>query len=327
MKRIFSVAVLLVLLCTLSACKEETFTADSSDPPQKDNYFQEEQDHKNEQATVTANAVYWEDDGAIYHCSLEGGKKTEIAKGRLICAAGDHIFYDDGKLWAYNGQKTVAIEAEYYIGTTEKEVLFRDEDTLYLFDREDPAQKREYPVSGLEYYATLQGDSLYWFGKNALQKTDLQSGKTEALQDLGYIGTAVPSFYWLGEQLYFYYGYTVYRCEKDQVTALVTYKENTPCVFGNGYAYAAGQILDLVSGSAVRTLDATGFAANEWGVAYRTDTHIVIAAEEELLIPIPEGTDLIGFCYATPNGVLVNSAKNFIRVYRDDDGDWSFSHL
>ena len=344
MKRFFSVLLLIILIFSLSGCKEKdpsfvpSDTAlNNTDSQEKPDYFEEERNHTSENARVTENAVYWEDDGTIYHCSLESGKETEIAKGRLGSAIGKFIYFTetDGTVSAYDGQKKIIIpNGKGY--ATEEGLLLYEGTTLSLLDREDPNQKKQYPhpVEGLENYVTLKGDVLYWFGKNALQKTDLQSGKTETLQELGYIGTAIPSFYWFGEQLYFYYGYTVYRCEKDQVTAVVTYKENTACVFGNGYAYISepyettDTILDLQNGSVVRTLEnAAGFGANQWGVAYHDDTHIVIDSEEELRIPIPEGTDLIGFCYATPNGALVNTAEEYLHVYRTDDGEWSFSRL
>lgn len=336
MKRFLSVFLLISLLCCLIGCKkEETIAVDPSASHEKADYFEDEKNHTSENATVTENAVYWEDDGTIYHCPLEGGKETEIAKGRLGSAVGEFIYFTaDGTKQAYDGQKTITIPGGQGYATEEGLLLYEGT-TLSLLDREDPNQKKQYPhpVEGLENYVTLKDDVLYWFGKNALQKTDLQSGKTETLQELGYIGTSIPSFYWFGEQLYFYYGYTVYRCEKDQVTAVVAYKENTTCVFGNGYAYVSepgaphATILDLQSDSVVRTIKAAGFGANQWGVAYRSDNHIVIESEEELRIPIPEGTELIGSCYATPNGALVNTAEKFIHVYRTEDGEWNFSRL
>lgn len=332
MKRISAILLLLALFLALSSCKGDPSiiqldkNSETSINPAKD--------HMESTAAVTKDAVYWEEGDAIYRRTSDGGK-AKIADGNLLGAVGEYAYYTaDGKVWAYNQTPMELLSAGstcYIAGTGKQEVLLSNDGVLYRLDRQDPAAKTAYKVEPFSGYATLHAGALYHFRDNALCKTDPVSGATENLADLGYIGTAIPSFYWLDDRMFFYYGYTVYAYGENGLQTVASFKEGTTCTFANDLAYIIDQdlrLVDLQSGSTIQTEEnITSFSATEWGVAYQKENTLFITqGEKNIQFPLPEKIGASGLCLPNENAVLIKGESDYFLAY-PAEGNWVFDQL
>ncbi|MBQ7094826.1 MAG: hypothetical protein IJN80_00015 [Clostridia bacterium] len=329
MKRFTAILLAMVLLlCGCSVEWEDTAAPDTAAEDRSSGI-----DHINANMAATQDAFYYESEGAILEGTIEKTVGEKIAKGRLIGAGLEQVYYkEENNLYAETpaGRKVLLAETEkicYQMESAQgKDLLFIGEE-LYLINERDPEDRVGYTLKN-HAYACLGEGFIYWYrleegNRATLCKTELFSQETEELCPLGYIGTAKPHMNWHEGNLYFYYGYTLYSYnpDKDEKSVVGEYAEGDQCVFWDGKAYLNRsfeskkhlEVVDLKSNKVIRTEKGKieNLSSGQEGVAYRLEEKLVVERTDGISqFSIDKNHTVYGLLLAK-TGVFVKTQKEY----------------